>query len=317
MALLAHHRKPVRGMALLVVLVVIALAGTVLTMLARQSCERAVLAAQEASALQGRWGQTGCRAVYLPVAERLIDEARRDGAPPTTAVRRSITLGGVRFDVVVADEQAKANANRLLARGKSDGLAQSLRRLMADQRRPLAIRLRPGQPRPGLISKAPQHYVSFDQLFDAAPPEVLLADDRGAAVASAIDRVGCWGSGQLNVRRAERLVMHEMLEGVLNERELDLLLRLREESPQFTLDDFFARLRELDAAEPHEESPTDKAAAARREEQQRPVREAVTDTSRCHSLWTVYGDGARRRYRLDVVQEGDPENDAQEWLFTW
>ena len=47
------------------------------------------------------------------------------------------------------------------------------------------------------------------------------------------------------------------------------------------------------------------------------VREAVTDTSRCHSLWTVYGDGTRRRYRLDVVQEGDPENDAQEWLFTW
>jgi len=304
-------------MALLVVLVVIALAGTVLTMLARQSCERAVLAAQEASALQARWGQTGCRAVYLPAAERLIEEARRDGAPPPVAVRRSIALGGVRFDVVVADEQAKANANRLLARGKSDGLAQSLRRLMADQRRPLAIRLRPGRPRPGLISKAPQHYVSFDQLFEAALPDVLLAADANEYVASAIDRVGCWGSGRLNVRRAERLVMHEMLEGILNERELDVLLRLREESPQFTVDDFFARLRELDAAEPHEESPTDTAAAARREEQERPVREAVTDTSRCHSLWTVYRDGTRRRYRLDVVQEGDPENDAQEWLFTW
>ncbi len=318
------------GMTLLVVLVVLAMAGTVLAISARRSCERAILAATARRDLQVKWGFLSCRAVYLPAAEQLLDEARKPDRPPPICVRRSIVLGGLSFRLLLADQQAKANANLLAARRHDSGLAASLRVLLADQRRPIKIELRPGAPPAGLISKVPRRYVSFDQLFVAAGPAALVSfQTHGKA---AFDRVSPWGSGKVNVRRADRTVMREVLKGVLDEEELDKLCRLREQVPDFSLQQFFAELEltgegdENDGSEKYEAGQQEKQKRERKEKKEqrlKALRDALTVTSRCHSLWVSAREGLgrgqprRRWHRLYVVQEGDAENDAGEWTLTW
>ena len=326
-----HERNRQPGMALLMVLVILAVAGTVLAMSARSSCERAILAATAQRNLQLKWGTLSCRAVYLPTAEQLLNKARQDDGPPPVTVRRSITLGGVSFRLLLADQQAKAGANLIAARRRDAGLAASLRVLLADQKRPLKIELRPSAPPAGLISSVPRRYASFDQLFAAADPADLV-DFQGPGGKAAFDRVSPWGSGKVNVRRASRTVMREVLKGVLNEEELDKLCRLRQRRPRFSLEEFFLQLEltveggKDGSSQTNEESEKNKQKLQRR---LKVLRDALTTQSRCHSLWVTARernerieafkkDGpARLWHRLYVVQEGDAENDAGEWTFTW
>jgi len=101
------------GFVMLIVLVVLAVAGSVLAITAGHCCRQALAAGAAARALQVEWGSLSCRAVCLPGAEALLaGESARLGGPVST-VRRTVVLGRVRFVLVASDEQAKADVNLL------------------------------------------------------------------------------------------------------------------------------------------------------------------------------------------------------------
>ena len=309
------RRQSRRGVALVMVLLVLVLAGTALAASARRSCDRALAAVEATERVQLKWAVLSARAVGTAGAETWLAEEAEALEAPVAVARRRVVLGGLQLDLVAGDEQAKANVNLLSARGGDGGgrggdadLADALRGLQGRERRALLVQLRPQTPREGVISALPRRYQSFDQVFASAEPSALV-DPLGAAPCPA-DRITCWGNGRVNVCRADREVMRHALAGLATETELDAMCRLRLDRPGCTADEMLAALELPDA-------------------RLAPLAKAVTDASSCHSLWIVARPVAKTRaargdresgrtwHRLFVVQQGDAENDAGEWTFQW
>ncbi len=286
-----------RGFVLLMVLLVLTICGTILAAAARRSGQQALRAGQALREVQVRWGSLSCKAACLPTAEVLLRAARADDHPAPVEIRRSVKLGTMTFGLLIADEQAKANANRLAARGGSVDLAAALRTLQVGQRRALQVLPRPAaRSVTTAITSAPMLYAGPEQLFSVRHPSELVALDEGDT--SALSRITCWGSGRINLKRAELRVLRQSLAGLATETQLARLVAFRGENPDCTLGEMLGQL-EL----------TDKQSTA--------LRPHVTDTSNCHSLWVVAEGATRSWHRLYVEQLGDGENDSQAWTFRW
>jgi len=281
------------GFVLIVVLLVIVTAATALAATVRYSCQQALTAAERMRRLQLRWGMLSCRAVCLPRAELTLQDRPATDSGPLARVHRSVKLGDMTFHVIVGDEQAKADVNLLAARRGRRGLIEALRMLQLDQRRVLQTRLKPIAVKPNPANPIPAVYGSFEQLFDVGHPSKLVGTGRIDRYAS--DRITCWSRGRVNFKRADRRVLREVLEGILNETQIDALIRIRRDVPDCTLNE---ALGQLDL-----KKPVRKAAQS-----------LLTDMSWCHSLWIVAEGRSRKWYQLHVAR-GVIEN--EEWSFAW
>lgn len=290
---------------LLLVLVVLVLAGCLLAATARRHAQRVLQATQAREQLQLRWGVRSCQALCLPAAEQVLQRSAPPGEPTPAKLCRTVTLGEMRFTMLLADEQAKANVNLLAQRGHEIDLSTALYALQARSRRARAVRLRPVTPRPdtAVITRYPMRYTHPQQVFAFGHPETILpagelARSRGIWIESPLDHVTCWGSGRVNVHRASREVLRVVLAGVLDETKLDELIAFRQARPDATLTEAMAAL-ELD------------------KDQRKDFQDRATDLSQCHSLWVIAHGPRRSWYRLRVTQQADAENDAQWWSFSW
>jgi hypothetical protein len=287
------------------VLVVLAVAGAALAAAARRSFEAAAAAGEAERTLQRKWGMLGIRAVCLPRAETIligrppVPSAGADTAeaqPVPVSRRFALTLGGTRFEVTVADEQAKANVNVVHHRRGKRGLEAALRRLQPVGAEPLRVRLRPvAFEEEDDEADVPARYGSFDQLFAGPGPADLAGTGRGGP--GVAERITCWGSGKVNVRRAERDVLREACRGCLVEFEIDKLVRLREERPAVTAHEALTHL-ELD------------------EKRRAEASKLLTDVSTCHSLWIVVRGRTRAWHRLYVHRVGDG-GDGDVTILAW
>jgi len=111
------------GYVLLAVLAVMVLIVTVLATLSKLSLRRALAAADAQVRLQQRLGAESIEKILLPQVGRVFDrlEKQADEARATTGIadpiprliRGAVTIGGVTFDVIIADEDAKLNVNQV------------------------------------------------------------------------------------------------------------------------------------------------------------------------------------------------------------
>jgi len=235
--------RPKAGYLLLVVLAVIVLVITVLGMLAKVSLRRGVQSADAQLALQQRWGVWSLERALLDEAPKVF--ALRDqqlvalgasATPPPPLLRGALSLGGVTFDLMIADEDAKLNLNSIYHHAGLMEVQQAIGELVPPVGRG-AIRLQPvvgpqllstgqsrvangpraatiagvGQPEteqgsddpsanPAGLSTVPMAFRSWGEVFDLA----LLATAVGseAALPNLTTEITCWGTGQLNIRRA-------------------------------------------------------------------------------------------------------------------
>jgi hypothetical protein len=287
---------PSRGYVLLMVLVVLAVAGSLLGLSARRTGEKVLEAGVAERDLQRRWAIRTLEAGCLPRAEAILRRHKPEDGPVPASVWTTLDLGGVALDVVVSDEQAKVNVNRLAAERDGRALIRAGIRRLSDGRWPLQIILRPVVQETGAIRSPPLRYASLEQVFASASADDLLGAEAGRRGPS--QRVTCWGNGKVHVRRADRTVLREALGSALSEHQLARLIALREEMPEAGLETLLAEL-ELE----------DKVQAA--------VRDRLTESSACHSVWLVVRGRTRRWYRLVVDQGGDAANDAGRWTFLW
>ena len=286
--------KPKSGYVLLLVLLVLVVAGTVLAAAARRSADNAVRAAAAQRDLQVHWGALSCRATLLPMAEELLDATAAADEPIIQEARGTVFLGGMRFNLVLSDEQAKVNVGALAAKYGDDRLRNAMRKLQADGRRPLEVRLRPIKT--SADSEAAACYVSLDQVFVLTHPSQWIGPEPGDG-AVVHRRVTCWGSGRINLKRAEVATLREALGGALTDAQLTRLDDIRRHDPEAGLPKILPQLQ-LSG------------------EQTATVVEAATDTSECHSLWACVEDKTRQWYRL-FVEETPANGTAKDWTYSW
>src|SRR5438477_8139783 len=116
---------------LIVTLGLLVLAATLLVSLGRVSMRQAQIAREAQEELQQRWGLVSCRNSILPNAEKIL--ARREIAEkkPVPSVRASVRLGDATFELIISDEQSKANVNAMLAGVDKSTVENRLRQAMS------------------------------------------------------------------------------------------------------------------------------------------------------------------------------------------
>jgi hypothetical protein len=288
----AGHR---RGYVLILTLGLLALAATLLVGVARASLRHAVAAREAVDGLQRRVGVRSCQSVALPHAGDILIRQEQQRKAPVAVLRTSVALGGQRFDVIVADEQAKANVNALIERSP-DGAASRLRELLEPTGVASAIRLR--QP----------PVSSFGGMFDRVSIE-NLANGRGGRPA-ALDFVTCWGTGAINARRAPESVLRVASNPPLGPNEVAQLLQLRQ--------DRFRGVRGPSAPVPGADSSADRVGKLFSQSSGPGSGSAggLTTGSSCFSLWVIVRDGRRSWEHFAVRDESDPQR-AQTRTFVW
>jgi hypothetical protein len=264
------------GYVLVLTLGLLVLAATAMVSVARSSLRHANDARAAADELQRRWGVTSCRLAALPVAEDVLIDQETRRKKPVPAFRTQLRLGGLVFDLVLADEQAKTNLNVLLDEADLASAESRLREALGGGRWGDQLRLRPlAMPQRAATTSTtqpiiPQRITGFGQVFEDLPPEKLL--DGPAALLT------CWGDGRINVRRASESALRLGVTPTMTRIEIAGLLQARD-----------AALSGL--------APTQSAQVAY------PRNANLTQTSRCHSLWIVVSSQQRQWHYFTVVDE--------------
>jgi hypothetical protein len=324
---------------LVVTLAVLVLSAGLMVALGRAAMGHAARAREARDDLQRRWGVASCQAAVLPVAEQLLaaEEARR--GEPVASVRVTVRLGRQSFELTVADEQAKANVNALLADGDVPTAEDRVRQALTGYGLANKVRLRPA-PRPparqpGSAAVATtssgrlggwRPITGLGQILDAVPPADWCRPPAGGrpggqAGEAAADLLTCWGDGGVNVRRAPEAALRLALSPPLTAIEVGRLIELRDEQ-------FYAKGRPPGAAASPRLPGGRDAGPANRSPVRRLVDAAgltavggrliprLSDGSTCHSLWVVADDGRRRRHVLAVTDRSGT-GPPRAYSFAW
>lgn len=215
-----HKTKRRSGYVLMAVIAVSVLIITCLSMLAGQSMRMGLKAADQERMLQKRWGSLSLQQTLLANAERVFKRQEEENLTQnnhtTPAIRSNIVLGEVTFDILLADEDAKLPLNTLYHHVGLKKTENSISRV-AGPSVTLATRLIPAV-EPMQISREkqrvsdsgdeeneaenslPDAFRSWGEVFDIA---TLRQSTRNqTSLQSSTTNLTCWGSGQLNFRRA-------------------------------------------------------------------------------------------------------------------
>ena len=298
---MSEGRKHPLGYVLAMTLLLLAMAGTALTAVASHSHRRAIAAVRAQEGLQRRWGGITCADALLPRAPQLVEAIRqRPRAEAETAPDRgafALQLGGQTFVVSAYDEQAKVNLNTLTSRlgGGGAGFEGAVRAVMGKDAP--ALRLLPKRVTE-TDEAGKQHermeFASYGQVFGDAPAAVLMGRGKSPGLAAAVT---CWGDGRLNVEHASPAAVAGLCATVLEPKEFEKFRRAQERAPTRKWDQLFMELKFMP-------------------EREKAMKELITTTSSCHTLWVVADATGRPAYRMAVIgsaADGEGSVETFEW----
>jgi hypothetical protein len=311
-----------RGYVLVMVLAILTLAASVLAAAACRTSDACLEAGDAQRSLQRKWAFISSQAAVLDRAEELLADKkdafdRPVDEPPAAIKHFTLDLGGSKVELILADEQAKANVNMIAKRREApEDVEETLRRLQGTNRHFLSVRLRPSPPPKSKATTVPVQYESFDQCLVSTGPEELVGADSSDGYATGT--ISCWGGGKVNFRRAPLTVLREVTSGCLDENDLDVLIRAREQNPEISLTKALALLKsEIAATEEGQPSAPQPKAPEKSDKKRDEAMTLLTDSSHCHSLWIIVREKTRNWYRLYVNQFGDPDCDAGRFTLAW
>lgn len=273
-------------------LVLLSLAGITLEMTVRQSLQRTLDARQAHTDLQHQWAARSCSRVLLEQSDTLLDTLNADSPHPTSSHRITLTLSNREIQLLLCDEQAKANVNNIYRQRGKENTTHLLRRILSSSAQSIAL--------------SPLHLASddktdplpqfgtFNQVFPQATPEHLAFTPRHTAALSS--NLTFWTDGTINYRTASAAALHAATPTLT----MDLanrLVTLRQDQPGLGLDDLLLEL-DLD------------------QESIQTIKPRLTDSSNCRSLWIAWPDQHRTHYRLDV-QRAEADGKTTHFRFTW
>jgi hypothetical protein len=228
------------GFVLLMVIVLVGLTGLLLAKLAQRSLSVGQRVADRLDELQVRWATTTLEQVIAYQAMPLIDRQLngQDSRPPFgLPLRIELPLGNNVYQLVIDDESAKVNLNRIFALNGANGLLQTLSRLgLGDVAATLPTRSLAGQ----------EHLESWGQIVS---PELMpINTDPSTWLINRMQSVTLWGNGTLNINRASDHALDTVCQPAIGPLKTSKLLTLRSEEPQMKLEELIAKL-DLKSAE--------------------------------------------------------------------
>ncbi len=297
--LLRSARPSRAGFVLVVVLVLIAVAGLSMAGFARRSLELAREAADAQEDLQRRWGTISCQRVVLGQAEDLLNSVVPVSAtgeapwPWLARVEGEFTLGGLRFSVLLSDEDAKVNLNALARSGPNQRRRVSL---VARQSAGMAgFEVLARVPESNERNRPEVYFRSWGEVFDLSGRSDRSEGAR--RLRDATTEITCWGSRRLNLRRASDQAVENVCEGDVPPDVIRKLLTERRALGITKLEDLIARL-DLKTKD------------------QMALRRLLSDVSKCHALWLSVQSPRREWVTLSVDRPG-PGSAAERETFTW
>jgi hypothetical protein len=301
-----------RGYVLIVTLALLVLSATAMVVVGRMSLRQITVARQAQDDLQQRWGVISIRVAIMPFAEQILQTAEGIQKRAVPSMSSHIMLANQSFDVVISDEQAKANVNAMLGRANRNVVETRLRQVLAGQMS-FKLRLRP-EPlpppargpvtRPATQPILPQQISGFGQIFDDANPQNLLML-RYIAVSPA-SMITCWGNGAINLRRASEASLRLMLSPPATNIDVSHLIAARDamlsgKKPAMPAQSVSqAQIPALAPADPVRRMLSQAGASP-------DIASRLTLGSSCHSLWIVAQPAGREWYYLTVLDESDPK----------
>lgn len=290
------------GFALLMALVLVLMAGVALAATARRSMVDALDAKSAVEELQRRWAVESLRAALLTRVGNVLDEAEtgeskdQTGEPqqpamvePVAELRLSCHLAGRDYLLILTDEQAKLNVNRLLRQSNRAVAQSALARFLSEQfdgqREGADIKLRPAAIGATATTDKQLAIGGFGQVFDQVSPALLAGDQTRPGLASMIT---CWGEGKVNLRRATPAVVRQACDRQVAAAAIDALLSARQRDPRRPLASILDDLKSVS----HDERAK--------------LRDLLTDESACHGLWIVARGRQRSWYTLAVAVTARP-----------
>ncbi|MGB7344298.1 MAG: hypothetical protein WBD20_08800 [Pirellulaceae bacterium] len=324
-----HHSQLIRrrrsrrnnrqGVVLLIVLVAIVVLGAALTQVARANARASIAVQRQQRALQQRWGMLTCQRAILPAGQGALlgsdlvakqSAASRKKYPHQIADQ--VLLGGQKFGLLLADEDAKANLNTIYYLGGTTACEKALRDTidLGDSR---SIQLRPHRRSTShfsaAISRESKSTLGLqqrgadqggeDELADEIEPDYLplalrswgdvldfdaVIQNAGDVrqIAKTTQNVTLWGTGRLNVWRASDDAIIAVCREVVQD---GLARRIQQRVRTAPLSQIDLVLRQT----------------VTNEEDRRKVGELLADSSQCASLWVEATDGQTRRQQLSVL----------------
>ena len=303
----SHH-----GYVLVMALVLIAMAASVLAIMAKRSVFDASDVLHAQAQFKEHWAAYSLSKSLLPQAREVMalileKETLLESTPdqqPISVVHFEVQLGGLTYQLALADEQAKANVNQLLKnKGNSSDTAQAIRNLM--NRTQIAdipvIELKPytWKENPNI---AKLH--TLGQIFKNVTPSKLCSTD--SEEKEALDVLTCWGDGKLNFHTAPPEVMLAVCNPTLGRGQIDKLIAARQRNPKISLD---AALTAAGIAKDHLAK----------------IKKMFTDESTCYSLWVHRQTQRQTHHWLTIAQqqkslknqpESSPESQQSGKIFT-
>lgn len=313
-----------RGYVLVVTLALLVLATSLLVGVGRAALRHAMKAHVAQEELQRRWGAASCRSAVLPHAEAILAAREWRRHAPQPRISAKVQLGGDTFELIIADEQAKANLNVLLADATPAMLENRLRQAFSGTGAGAWVKLRPSIFQPpkqqGVASTqsvvlptvpAPRWLSGPGQVFDNPSPERLLTPAYGGVAPG--DLTTCWGGGALNLRRASEASL-KLAGPALTTGQVRKLLDARDAG--FAAADAPA-LHPAPSSPNVPENPMEQtlktAGIGLRE---RRGLAPLVAASACHSLWVVCHTKRRAWYDFTVLDSTD-EQHPRTYSFSW
>lgn len=245
-----------QGVVLLIAMACIVIGGVAMVGVTRQSLRSAVDSIDAERELQHRWGVISTQYSLLKGASTLFDrldkQARLAGrdAPYPSTIRSYVMLGGVRFDAVLSDENAKLDVNYAYHSGGKPRAGQLVTKL--NRVAGLTVRLMPEVPSANRITSRPTGAVAptgadtdGDEDDETPPPppafrhwgevfDLARSNSMGLGaklLPTATRQITCWGRGQLNIHRATDPVIEETCRLVVGPGVAQRLIRDYRENP--------------------------------------------------------------------------------------
>ena len=248
-----------RGLALLMVLVLLAVLSSVLTLQTRAALQSSMATKIRARVVQQAWAVRSVAAAVAPHTGRLLRQSearpvRRRGRPARARWSGSVRLGSVAVAVAVTDEQAKVN----LHTQRPADVAAALASLMGPVAAARRVRLRPlpavvsnetppprtaeessedaggvlpreapgpdsGDAAPGILIE-PGRFAGYGQVLDRPRLQELVAPGAGGSL---VQNWTLWGPGTLHFATATPEALRWVLSSELPPGAVDQLLRAR------------------------------------------------------------------------------------------
>jgi len=342
-----HLYRP--GYVLVTVLALLVLSATLMVAVSRAALRHAAAARVAQDDLQHRWGVVSCRRAVLIHADQLLAIANLSpGRNNLARLNASIQLGNQSFDLIVSDEQAKANINALLEEADSARVESRLRQSLSGTGLLNAVRLRPTAgpiflPTPDDPSAPPSASVPppDPKMAEAGPPPTtapappiqtsLLRTATAPRVAglgqvfegvapakwlrpspgsnyAAIDLITLWGTGAVNIRRTSIPALTLASGKALDQSEISRLLTARDALIR-------ARAGAASAKSPADEFKRQLQSVSASAVKNR-ANFAAIEFSQCHSLWIITRTKNRDWYDLSVLDQSNAKI-SESYNYSW